>query len=86
MGIFKYTKLVDIAPEHKIAAFDRFYKLCLDHAKGHFGYNEMFCHTECDCEAHIAQEVMLECLGKDVYKQLNDHGDYELEPKDYEWE
>jgi hypothetical protein len=76
LKLFNYTKLEDISTEDKVKAFDRLYKMCLAHAAGHFGVDDMFCHTECDCEAYIAQEAMVKCLGQDTYTQLNAHEGY----------
>lgn len=76
---FRYTKLKDISPEHKIKVFDKIYSRCLEHAKGHFEDDEMFCHTDCDCQAYIAEAAMMGCLGENVYDQLNEYEDYVLE-------
>lgn len=72
---FEVRPFEKITQEAKELFLDRVYKMCVEHAHGHFTGN---CLCGCECSHWIYEEAMRCCLGDDVFKKINN-------PKEFYW-
>jgi len=73
-----YLKASEHSLDYKVKVFDQLHEMCMFHVRGHYG-DEPRCSCECDCAQYVFEAAMSSCLGKDIFRQLNNYKEYVLD-------
>jgi hypothetical protein len=63
--------LDDFSTEEKIEIFNEVYKMCRYHADRVLDKTAS-CEVDCDCMNYLYEYAMMSCLGKTIFKEINE--------------